>query len=162
MRNKKALSTVVTSLIMILLVLVAIGIVWVVIRGIIQSGTSQVDILSNCNLVSVVPISAISNLTATNTTVVLKRESMASSTEIGGVKMVFSLEDGTIGTKIVDVPKDTINKFEVLGTYPITTTFTAAGISPTTTNDLKEVTVYFLDANTGEKKNCPSSESFNF
>ena len=36
--NKKGLSTVVTTLIIILLVLVAIGIVWVVIRGVIESG----------------------------------------------------------------------------------------------------------------------------
>ncbi|MFA4952710.1 MAG: archaellin/type IV pilin N-terminal domain-containing protein [Candidatus Pacearchaeota archaeon] len=46
--NKKGLSTVVTTLILILLVLVAIGIVWVVVRGLIGTTESQIDIQKKC------------------------------------------------------------------------------------------------------------------
>ena len=44
MINKKGLSMVVTSLIIILLVLVAIGIIWVVVQNIITEGTEQVSL----------------------------------------------------------------------------------------------------------------------
>ena len=46
--NKKGLSTVVTTLIVILLVLVAIAIIWVVIRNVIESGAGQIDVRSTC------------------------------------------------------------------------------------------------------------------
>jgi hypothetical protein len=49
--NKRGLSTVVTTLIIILLVLVAIGIIWVVVRGVIEQGSAQVDVSSACPLI---------------------------------------------------------------------------------------------------------------
>ena len=42
--QKRGLSTVITTLIMILLVLVAIGIIWVVVRGIIEKNSEQITI----------------------------------------------------------------------------------------------------------------------
>ncbi|MBS3085561.1 hypothetical protein J4225_02650 [Candidatus Pacearchaeota archaeon] len=42
--QKRGLSTVVTTLIVILLVLVAIAVIWIVIRGVIESGTEQIGI----------------------------------------------------------------------------------------------------------------------
>ncbi len=42
--NKRGLSGVVTSLILILLVLVAVGIVWVVVKNIISEGSEQVSL----------------------------------------------------------------------------------------------------------------------
>jgi len=48
LRNKRGLSTVVTTLIIILLVLVAIGIIWVVVRGVIESSSGQIDINTKC------------------------------------------------------------------------------------------------------------------
>jgi len=44
LKNKKGLSNVITNLLIILLVLVSMGVVWVVIRNIIGSGTSEVEI----------------------------------------------------------------------------------------------------------------------
>lgn len=43
-RDKKGLSTVVANLLLILLVLIAIGIVWVVVRNIISSGTQSIEL----------------------------------------------------------------------------------------------------------------------
>lgn len=48
MSDKKGLSTVVTTLIIILLVLVAIGIVWVVVRGLISTTEGQINIQQKC------------------------------------------------------------------------------------------------------------------
>ncbi len=48
LNNKRGLSTVVTTLIIILLVLVAIGIIWIVVRGVIEQGAQQVDVSSKC------------------------------------------------------------------------------------------------------------------
>lgn len=56
--NKKGLSTVVTTLIIILLVLVAIGIVWVVVRGLIGTTETQIDIQQKCIGIDVVMESA--------------------------------------------------------------------------------------------------------
>lgn len=47
-RNKKGLSEVVTTLIIILLVLVAIGIIWVVVQGLIKTNTGQINLLAEC------------------------------------------------------------------------------------------------------------------
>jgi len=46
--HKKGLSTIVATLVIILLVLVAVGIVWVVVRNVIERGTNQVDINAKC------------------------------------------------------------------------------------------------------------------
>ena len=42
--DKKGLSTVVTNLLLILLVLVAVGVVWVVVRGILSEGAGEIEI----------------------------------------------------------------------------------------------------------------------
>ncbi|MFH1607847.1 MAG: hypothetical protein ABIA78_01815 [archaeon] len=44
MKNKRGLSTVITSLIIILLVLVAVGIVWIVIRNVIETGSEEIEL----------------------------------------------------------------------------------------------------------------------
>jgi len=51
--NKKGLSTIVATLLIILLTLVAVGIIWVVIRGVVRDSTDQVDIDSKCLAASV-------------------------------------------------------------------------------------------------------------
>ena len=47
-KQKKGLSTVVTTLIIILLVLVAVGIIWIVVRGVIEGGTKEIDYGVKC------------------------------------------------------------------------------------------------------------------
>ena len=83
-RNKRGLSTVVTSLIIILLVLVAIGIIWVVVRGMITTSSGQIDIKSRCLEIDV---RAISDVVSTQA-VTIKRE--AGGGVIDGVKLAFS------------------------------------------------------------------------
>jgi flagellin-like protein len=46
--EKKGLSAVVTTLIIILLVLVAVGIIWVVVRNVVEEGGSTIDLSVKC------------------------------------------------------------------------------------------------------------------
>ena len=48
LKNKKGLSVVISTLIIILLVLVAIGIIWVVVQGIVEEGGAQVEAKARC------------------------------------------------------------------------------------------------------------------
>jgi len=47
-KDKRGLSAVVTTLLIILLVLVAVGIIWVVVRGVVETGTEQIDVSARC------------------------------------------------------------------------------------------------------------------
>ena len=51
MENKKGLSAIITTLMIILLVLVAVGIVWVVVRDVVEEGTESVGAGAKCPLV---------------------------------------------------------------------------------------------------------------
>ena len=52
MQNKRGMSAVVTTLIIILLVIVALGIIWVVIRNVLNAGKEQVELSQKCRDVS--------------------------------------------------------------------------------------------------------------
>ncbi|MEK6906721.1 MAG: hypothetical protein AABW81_03800 [Nanoarchaeota archaeon] len=51
MKNTKGLSTIVATLIIILLVMVAIGIIWVVVSNMLEGGAGNVDVASKCQQV---------------------------------------------------------------------------------------------------------------
>lgn len=73
LNNKRGLSTVVTTLIIILLVLVAIGIIWIVVRGVIEQGSQQIDVSSKCPFLDITITEAqarFCNGTACNATIV--------------------------------------------------------------------------------------------
>ena len=95
-QNKKGLSMIVSTLIIILLVLVAVGIIWVVARNLIQEGSDQIDISAKCLKVSLQATSVIctSNATDDTCTVTLERGADAEGSAIGGAKIVFNSADG--------------------------------------------------------------------
>ncbi len=152
-KNKAGLSTVVTTLIIILLVLVAIGIIWVVVSDVLKGGATEFDIAAKCLGVDVSATSATCT-SASCTAFVLKR-SGTSSEEIGGVKLVFS--NSTTGGDISDVVDLGGNIEPLVGKS--TTTLTITGLSETPNK--VEVTVYFKDE-TGTAQLCPGTTEFNF
>ena len=87
--SKKGLSTVVTTLIIILLVLVAIGTIWVVISNVISEGTQSADWAVKCLEVSV-KATSVTNCISTSCDVTLSRT--GSGDAINGVKLVFRNE----------------------------------------------------------------------
>ncbi len=136
--NKRGLSTVVTTLIIILLVFIAVGIIWVVIRNVIQGGTENVDWSSKCLEVSV-ESTKLTCTSATNPavnpdvcTVSMVRE--AGGEAIAGVKVVLS---GTGGNFV----SPQVGNIVPLATKT-TPAITATGITNVTG---VEIVPYFLD-----------------
>ncbi len=98
--NKKGLSTVVATLLIILLVIVAVGVIWTVIRGTIDSGTGQLDLGAKCVAVDVKATSARCDTTGVyrNCSVTLYRA--AGGDDFNGVKLIFFNADGTASASI--------------------------------------------------------------
>ena len=147
-KNKRGLSTVVTTLIIILLVLVAIGIIWVVIRGVIESGTQSADFAVKCLAVDI-RATAISCSGINTCNVTLNRK--AGGEAIDGVKLVFYNTTTSTNTGVIPV---------VGNIAPLTTSTTSA--QTTTGADYPnkvEVTAYFKDS-AGTEQLCTQPSSY--
>jgi hypothetical protein len=144
MKNTKGLSMIVTSLIIILLVIVAIGILYVAYMNFVRTGVGSVDIGTKCINVdvraSMVECSgdpAICNVTLTRT---------ATGEEIAGVKLVFE-----------DASGDASNVTDVPGNIPVLGTVKKIGYNTTLTSPNKvKVTVYFEDES-GKEQICSTT-----
>ena len=148
--NKKGLSTVVTTLIIILLVLVSIGIIWVVVRNVIETGTGEFDAATKCLKIDIRATSADCS-SATNCTVIVERK--AGGAEIGGIKIVFKNTSIPSSGGVLDQPGD----------IAILTSETFSGL-PTGYSDLSnrvEITAYVKD-DTGTEFVCGTTSTFSF
>ncbi|HKZ34131.1 MAG TPA: hypothetical protein VJ142_02765 [Candidatus Nanoarchaeia archaeon] len=92
--DKKGLSTVVTNLLLILLVLVAVGVVWVVVRGILSEGAGEIEISQFTFDLQ------IQSAYVSGTDVVVGVKRNAGGGELSGMKFVFST-----GTESVTIDK---------------------------------------------------------
>ena len=147
LNNKKGLSAVITTLIIILLVLVAVGILWVIIRGIVEEGAIDIEYKLKCMDVNVrATIVDCSDPTACDIT--LTRG--AGGDAIDGVRIVFY--EGALGGNVVNVPGD----IGVLGTIQVT-----GEVSGLANPDSVEVSVYFID-DSGHEQLCAQPNPFNF
>ncbi len=146
MENKRGLSAIVATLIIILLVLVAVGIVWVVVRNLIQEGAGQIEISTKClaidlSAVGVVPFAGETG----NYSVTLR---LNAGETIDGVKIALFNETTNSGVL------DGFSDMDVLDT---TTEKFATGI--TSANKL-EFTVYFTDTSGNEALCTTNSHTF--
>ena len=149
MRGKQGLSTVVTTLIIILLVLVAIGIIWAVVRNVVQQGADQIDASSKCiqvdlRAVSVVPVAGQSG----NYSVTLNRR--AGGEAIGGVKL--NIFNDTANSGVVEFGA---------GVDPLATLTRTVVTSGVTSANKMEFTAYFIDAS-GNELACAQTGTFTF
>jgi len=147
--EKKGLSAVVTTLIIILLVLVAVGIIWVVVRNVVETGAEQIDINTKCvavdvRAVSVAPVAGVDG----NYTVSLNRK--AGGGDIGGVKV--NLFNDTSSSGVVDFG---------IAIEELNTETKEIDTSGVTGGDRIEFTVFFLDAS-GNEQLCTQTNSFEF
>jgi len=149
MRNRKGLDAVVTTLIIILLVLVAIGIIWVVVRNVIEGGAGQIDISTKCIQVDLSAEQVINN-GGGSYDVTIKRNAGGDGA-IGGIKV--TLFDDTAGTNsgVLDFGAAP-NALETV------TRTLATGVA--SANRL-EYTAYFLD-DSGTEQLCSQTSTFNF
>jgi len=148
--NKKGLSTIVATLLIILLTIVAAGIIWAVVSGVVNLGGEQVDIGSKCLQANVVA-TKVNNLSAESFDVTLLRE--GGSGDIGGVKMIFVSD--TEDTSVTREYAENIDPFA-------TVTQNVEILEGDLANPSKvSVVVYFL-SESGDEQLCPNSNSFEF
>ena len=149
MENKRGLSAIVATLIIILLVLVAVGIIWVVVRNLIQEGAEQVDISTKCMAIDVRAVSVIPVVgEAGNYSVTLRRT--AGGEAIGGIKIVLFNDTANSGVLSGFLDLDELE----------TKTETFADTNVTNANKL-EYTVYFTDES-GTEALCSQTNPYSF
>ena len=146
MNDRRGLSAIVVTLIMILLMLVAVGIVWVVVRNIIESGTGQIDLSTRCLELGITAI-ALVNTSLTDYDLTLNRSPTGG--DIGGVKVVMfndTENSGVLDFGAALVPLET----------------TSENISAGIINVNKvEITPYFTD-DSGNDQLCTIISPFDF
>lgn len=85
-KNKKGLSAIVGTLLIILLVIAAVGIVWAVLRGTIQGGADDIGLSDQCLKISIKPTS----VEYLNDIYTITYEREAGGADIAGVKLIVS------------------------------------------------------------------------
>ncbi|MEK6827261.1 MAG: hypothetical protein AABX99_02135 [Nanoarchaeota archaeon] len=157
MKNKKGWSTIVVTLIIVVLSLVAVGVVWTVVSGLLKSGTQSADISTKCLGVSVEAARAnCSDATSNVCTVVLSRTG-TSEDQISGVKLVYKNNTAGAASGLIDVSGDVpllVGKTVTSDTLIAKTTF--FGNFSTV-----YITPYFKDAS-GKVQLCSQTSSFDF
>ena len=151
--GKRGLSTIVVTLIIILISLVAVGIVWVVVRNLINSGTQGVEVSSKCLNINVeaTAVNCSSVGSSRICDVALKRTGTGSDA-IAGVKLVF--KNTTAGTSSLLV--------NVAGNIEPLVGKIQTGINTTLSGANRvEVTAFFKDAS-GNDQICQQTNPLGF
>jgi hypothetical protein len=147
-KNKRGMSDIVVTLVIILLSLIAIGVVWVVVNNLLKSGTESVEITQKCSKVQL-EVVAVSCTQAGLCNVTAKKT--GTNDELAGVKLVFSNAAGNYSAA-QDTAGDLTLAPKILGQY-------TTGITNAT---VVQVTPYFKDAS-NKVQDCTSqvaSETF--
>jgi len=148
MENKQGMSAVVTTLIIILLVIVALGIIWVVVKNVIQGGVEQVEWADKCRAIEITAVK-INETVEGSYDVTLKRTG-AGEDVIAGVKLVFS--DGTEYSDVVEFDI-AIEKLQTKITTGIVALIDSVATNNVTNADELQITPYFID-DLGEEHLC--------
>lgn len=148
MKNTKGLSTVVTTLIIILLVLVAVGIIWGVVNNLLGRSTGTIETSTKCLDVSVQATKVAPGSALDTYNVTLYRAPTGGDEQIGA-KLVFVSENDN---------SEAIDFGMMLDQLDRRTTEIDAGIENATS---VEVTTYFEDES-GKETFCPTTRTFEF
>jgi len=152
--NKRGLSAIVGTLLIILLVIVAVGIVWTVLRGTLESGAGDIGLSTACLDVSVKPIigSTCANSGLVPGTdackVTYKRD--AQGGDIAGIKVVYS-------SATTSVTHDIAGNIEPLATKTNQTIETGFTLG---TTEKVEIVAYLKDSE-GADYICETTNAFN-
>jgi hypothetical protein len=147
MRDKRGLSDIIVTIVLIGLALAAIVIVWAVVSGLIKTGTNNIDISGKCMGITVDATHVICD-TGFNCTVNLERTGTGTDV-ISGVK--FVIKNSTANSGVIDVP----GNIEVLAGKTVTI---ASGLSNSSSIG---VTAYFND-NSGVAQICSQTQTYNY
>jgi flagellin-like protein len=159
MKNRKGLSGIVTTLIIILLVLVAIGVIWTVVNNLLGKSSGTIQAAQKCLDVDL----RATKVVKTNPTagsfdgyynVTLSRK----PTGEGGVGAKLVFYDATQNTAPVDFGSSDIKP---LATITQSVDMSDGGVNPIFNATKVEVTPYFID-DAGKEQLCSTTTSFDF
>ncbi|MBU1501792.1 MAG: hypothetical protein KJ905_03405 [Nanoarchaeota archaeon] len=156
MENKKGLSAVVATLIIILLVLVAVGILWVVIRNVIQGGADTIELSQKCLEVKL-EASGVSPVGETSGIYSVTLARKAGGSDPIRVKLNFFNATGNVNSGIIDFGT-TLNVLDTKTNSSITTKTDGSTATNITVANKMEYTIYFVN-DLGEEQICESTES---
>ncbi len=150
MKYKKGLSGIVTTLITILLVLVAVGVIWQVVGNLLDKSTSTISTSSKCLDIDIRATKVIPGAVAGDYNVTLTRKPTG---------------EGEVGAKLVFYNDNNENSEPITFSEMLAPLRTATGSIQTTgvVNATKVVvTPFFLDEETGKEVLCTTSFPFEF
>jgi hypothetical protein len=101
MENKKGISTIIVTVVLVALVLIAIGIVWAVVSGIFTRQQPIIDYTQKCIGVSIQP-TAVDCTTPSACALTLTR-SGTETEDIAGVKVIFRNDSGDSSLAAIDI-----------------------------------------------------------
>lgn len=154
MENKRGLSTIVVTLIIVLLSIVAIGIVWAVVKGILTSSSQGLELNSKCLNIQIEATQMNCSDGATTKICDIKFTRTGSeSSPIAGVKLVFRNETSETSSNLIEV---TGNIEQLVGKKQ---TGIDTGIANENGLNKVEVTAFFKDAS-GNEQLCSQTSSF--
>ena len=161
MRDRKGVATIVVTVILVALVLIAVGIVWAVISNLISRGASQIDVSGICVGVTVQPTAL--SCTGELCDVTVER-SGTETRAIGGLKLVF--KNDTANSAVFDSVENSLDCGDADGdgTYDgdipslVPTKCTSVNTTIYGTNRV-EITVYVRDAQ-GTSRLCSQTTTY--
>jgi flagellin-like protein len=154
MKNKKGLSAIVTTLIIILLVLVAVGIIWGVVNNLLGKSSGTIETSTRCLDVDLRATKVVQGSASTTYNVTLLR-SPSGDGEVGA-KLRFSDKEGNTAP-VVDFGT-MLGPFDKVTEEVDTGLLGDGGLENATS---VEVLPYFKD-DSGQEQFCPSSTTFDF
>lgn len=149
--NKRGLSTIIVTVLLIGLTIVAVGIVWAVVNNTLKKGAENVDVGTKCLGIDVRATSVVCSGTPATCIVRLERTGSRDDA-ISGVKLVF---ENTTGSRS-PTPSDYAGNIAQLEN-PTTPAYTPGITAP----DKIETTVYFTGTS-GNTQYCPQPNIFTF
>ncbi len=154
--NKRGLSTIVITLIIILLSLVAVGVVWLAVNRLIKGGSEGIDINAKCLGVNLEATAAkCYNIGTSKMCNVTLMRTGTESGAIAGAKLVFRNETSGAVSSLIDLPGNIAPLVGKVQNGINTTLTTSIGV-----NKL-EVTAFFKDASENEQL-CSQTTSLSF
>lgn len=150
-KNKQGLSTIVVTLIIILLSLVAVGVVWAVVNNLIKGGTTGVEFGAKCLNTNVEATTMNCSGATTKICTVQLTRTGSETTSIGGVKLVFRNVTTGVNSALIDVPGDIASLVGIKITED-TGVAVADGVNSV------DVTPYFTDAS-GKTQICSQTNT---
>jgi len=146
--EKKGLSTVVVSLILIVVALAAVAVVWVIVNNVIGGSTGQVNLQKDCLDVKLTPTRLVCS-GATNSTCDVTVERGAGGKAIAGIKLSFT--NSTEAVNFVETSAGDIAQLEKSTVSAVSTGIVNA--------DKVDVNAYFLDGS-GNEQVCSTASTY--